>query len=232
MEIIDDSIRKNRIYRLQSELTALQNAEPTTKILASIEEINKILADIEEHRKIRNADTLDLKDHKRKMKEAVYKARWHTLTIDQRTNRLNEYLERALVMDETIIDRLREMVKTNELKSRDVEYRIDLGKIISIKILEAENGKFVLNDPKKAKSKSRSKTRSKSNAKATKAKANGSKANTAKVTKTVKTKATKTAAKGKKKASESKSRSSRTKSKPKTKAKAKARVTRARRRSD
>lgn len=163
IEIIDDSIRKNRIYRLQSELFALKEGEQNSRVEAQIYQINSILANIEKDRKEKNDDVNKLKDHKKEMKDAVYKVRWNSLTVDHRLNRLNEYLERTLVTDQKIIDRLIEMVKESELKSKDIEYKIDIGKIISIKILEAENGKFVLNDPKEnTKTKSKLKTKLKS----------------------------------------------------------------------
>jgi hypothetical protein len=226
MEIIDNSIRTNRTHRLRSELEALEAGELNPGIQSRIQQIERILADIEKDQLLKNTDMDRLQDHKRKMKEAVYKARWHTLTVDQQVNRLNEYLERALVLDQKILTRLREMVRTSELKSKDIEYRIDMGKIISIKILEAEDGRFVLNDPK-TKSKSRSKSASK--AKATKAKASKAKATKAKASKT-KVKATKSRTKTDDTESDPKPRTrAKPKAKPKAKAKAKpkARATKA-----
>jgi cobalamin biosynthesis Mg chelatase CobN len=229
MEVIDDSIRNNRIYRLQSELNALEEGELNSGIEARIQQIRTILADIEKDRQEKNLDGEKLKDHKRQMKEAVYKARWHTLNADQRLNRLNEYLTRALVVDQNIISRLREMVRANELKSKDVEYRIDMGKIISIKILTAEDGKFVLEDPS-AKSKSKSKSKSGSTSKSGSSRSKTKRVAKSKATKSVTKKKTtsndSSSANSKAKASKArplKAKASKAKAaKPKAKAKGKA----------
>jgi hypothetical protein len=145
MQMIDNSVTANRVYRLQSELDTLKSESGENKTRSQrIEHINKILSDIEKNNLHKYADENELIQHKLTMKDAVYKVKWHTLTPAHKLNRLDEYLDRVLVVDIKIKSKLRDMIKDKSLKTKDIDYRIDMGKIISIKILSTDNGKFVL----------------------------------------------------------------------------------------
>jgi hypothetical protein len=194
-QIINDTITHNKVYRLQSELDILEAVDSKDINPTSIyrtTHIKKILTNIDNDENNKYEKDNNLLEHKKLMKYAIYKVRWHTLSIDHRLNRLNEYLERMLVNNTSIKSRLVEMISDKTLKTKDVDYRIDIGKIISIKILSTNNGEFILNDPNNKVVKKKSKSSKTKTAKVSKDKtAKVSKDKTAKASKDKTVKASK-----------------------------------------
>lgn len=145
-EILDRAITSNRTHRLKSELDSLKQDDRCDN--SRINHIQKILEEISKESTESTNKNSNFVEHKQKMKDAMYKKRWHYLTLEQKLNRLDEYLSRILMDDLEIKNKLISMIKLNTLKSQDIEYKMEIGKIFVIKSLSVEDGKFVLNDSK------------------------------------------------------------------------------------
>lgn len=166
MQIIDNTITANRVFRLQNEIRSLElgskGVDNNPKISDRIKQIKKILADLDSEKSKTTSASDKLNEHKLKMKQAVYQTRWPNLSADQKLNRLSEYLDRMLITDNNIKNTLSNMITSGDLKTKDVNYKIDIGKIVSLSVLKVENNNFALNLPDK------NKTNNKTNNKASK----------------------------------------------------------------
>ena len=193
LEIIDRTIVHNRLWRLRSELEGYERLVDRES-RRNAERLRTIIARLETENENKETEDTQFAKHKEAMKDAIYRNRWVALNTDIKINRLNEYFERSLLSDNDIKVRLIEMVRDKTLRPKDVEYRVEVGKIVSIKILEVVDGKYVIKDDetktKKAGSKSGTKSASKDKpnevAKTAKAVKTPKAVKTAKAVKTVK----------------------------------------------
>lgn len=186
LEIIDRTIVHNRLWRLRSELEGYEKLVDRES-RRNAERLRTIIARLETENENKETEDTQFAKHKEAMKDAIYRNRWVALNADIKINRLNEYFERSLLSDNDIKVRLIEMVRDKTLRPKDVEYRVEVGKIVSIKILEVVDGKYVIKDDETKKAGSKNSAKSASKDKPNKVAKTAKAAKTAKTVKTVKT---------------------------------------------
>lgn len=133
---IDDIVRCNKQFRFATEL---QNTEDENRK----NDIRKII-------KIIDGQTIDSSESRKKL-DLFYQTidqkslqnKWTRLSKDQKENRLDDYLKNLIKepqIFQNIKEKLFELLNQNKLKhEKDIFYDPDIGKIISLPILELDS---------------------------------------------------------------------------------------------
>lgn len=137
---IDDLLKANKIYRFETELTNTVNKD-RCKMISDI--LNKI-------RLIKNPETIkteQMNDYVKILVESQYKKKWHVLNLDQKLDRINTYLiELGIDTDVKLKNKIIKCVKNAEIKTKDIKYDFNAGKIMQITLLQKnDDGSYKLN---------------------------------------------------------------------------------------
>ena len=130
---IDRIIKANKIYRFEAELDDInnnpdnnpdnqKNSDSNTELNPRIALLNKLIIQYNSFKDDKQINEDKLKAHLKVLKDSQYQKKWQILTHEQRLNRFDEFIERKEITDIKIINSLKEAIKLNQLKTKDVLY--------------------------------------------------------------------------------------------------------------
>ena len=132
---IDRIIKANKIYRFNAEL------EEEELDSARIENLTSLIQKYEAHKDQKQIKEDTMKAHLDVLKNSQYQKGWQYLKVEQRMNRLEEYINRKEIKDNTIIKLLNDAVTNNTLKTKHVSYDKIKCLINDISILSIDDNK-------------------------------------------------------------------------------------------
>lgn len=128
---IDDIIKSNKVFRFVAELE-----ETTDK--SRCKQIKKLL---HQEQSIKNPQKLKeekMNHHLKILRFSQYQKRWQYLNLEQKLNRVDEFIERNAITDEELTKRLIQYVNDGFIKTKNITYDIAKGHITDIDVLTKE----------------------------------------------------------------------------------------------
>ena len=128
---IDNVIRENKIYRFSSELQ--YNEDEDRK--KSLRDILKQLQNDNNDKSSKARENLNVICEK--LNQNQLKKKWYRLTKDQKIDQITKYYEEKIeneITRKNTISNVLEMLESEKLKNKNVEYNEKDGKIINIEI--------------------------------------------------------------------------------------------------
>jgi len=176
---IDEIIKENKIYWFTQELQDTQ--DDTRRLL-----IQEIIKHIDSARNPQKIKEKAMNDHIQILHDSQYKKRWVSLDKKTKLNRIQEFLDRNQITDETICENLKKYVEDGKLKTAHIVYNIGKGHISEIPLLtKNDQDQYELKSPSESKRKTKKDDEDKNtnDAKEIENKSNKTKKGTEKVTK-------------------------------------------------
>lgn len=127
---IDDIVKINKIFCLESELSDQDTTEERKKELSEIIKHEKSIKNSKEEKKEL------MNEHLKVLKESQYKKKWQFLNETQKQDRLSDYIKRKNITDKSIIKHLNDYIKDPTTKSKTIIYDNIKGEITDITINE------------------------------------------------------------------------------------------------
>lgn len=142
---IDNSIKENKLYRLNEELMETTDNH-------RIKLLNEIIHSLSSFKNTHQINEEKLQEHRRILKEEQYKKKWQFLNKDQRLNRLDEFITRNNITDE-IKKQLLELFEKGTIMSKHIKYDHTKSIITEITQLKDIDGILQFAEAKETKSK-------------------------------------------------------------------------------
>lgn len=137
---IDKTVKSNKVYRFTSELSSYENNDNNSpQDLERIENLNTIIEVLNSQKDKKQISDEKMQAHFEILKNSQYQKKWQFLTLTQRLNRLQEFIERTEITDTEHIEKLKRGVNQNILRTKDIKYNLVKGCIeeISTAVLDA-----------------------------------------------------------------------------------------------
>jgi hypothetical protein len=122
---IDKTVKANKLYRFRSELDECEDQE-------RIGNLNIIINTLNSQKDKKQISDEKMQAHFEILKNSQYQKKWQFLSLAQRLNRLQEYIERTEIDDDEYIERLKQGVNENVLRTKDIKFNIIKGCIEEI----------------------------------------------------------------------------------------------------
>ena len=114
---IDRNIKANKLYRFEAELKE-------SKDEARIETLNKLIKELHEHKDNKQIKDDKMKAHFNLLKTTPYQKKWQFLNVEQKLNRLDEFVERNGLDEKQNqnISKIRESINDGSLANKCITY--------------------------------------------------------------------------------------------------------------
>jgi hypothetical protein len=147
---IDRIVKINKLYRFETELAELL-AIGAKNSIERVDQLKKIVIILHNQKDKKQLSDEKMQAHFELINNSQYQKRWQFLNMNQRLNRLQEFIKRTDITDVDYIVGLTKGVTDGNLKTKDIKYNVVRGVIEDIDkdmVLNIMNAYTVKNDVK------------------------------------------------------------------------------------
>lgn len=120
--MIDRTVKANKLYRFTSELDELDKNEDNDK--ERIKTLQTIIDTLNAQKNNKQISDEKMQAHFEILKNSQYQKKWQFLTLTQKLNRLQDFIDRNDITDEIYIAKLKYGVNENMLRGKEIKYDI------------------------------------------------------------------------------------------------------------
>ena len=130
---IDRIVKTNKLYRFKAEIEDTDDEE--RKII-----LNNLVIMYNAHKDEKQIKDDTMKAYFKVLKFSQYQKKWQLLTLEQKMNRMEEYIKRNVFDDNKTIKFLNNALTTGVLKTKDIKYDIHTCQIEIVSIIVIDEG--------------------------------------------------------------------------------------------